>query len=184
MRLAILCAVLCGLAACGNLTSTTGSLCHATTDCAHGKECAGPDEGPVCGIAPREGCPDDTGCFNGQRCNALDDACSHDHVGSECGPACTGDMQCGAGFRCQGGACVALLCTEGFTCPDYQVCDPGRITATTPMYDRGHGCYDVACTSDAQCSGRFCVNSICQDMVGTCETPMVVARLEVVDGGE
>lgn len=169
MRLAIAC---CLLAACGG---TSGSDCHQMSECAQGLSCAGPNEDPVCGIGPREGCTDDSTCAaGGMRCNAMFDPCSRDYVGSDCGPACTGDMQCGAGFRCQSGACVAQLCTEGYTCPDYQVCDPGRITAMTPMYDRSHGCYDVTCTIDANCRGRFCVNSKCQDGLGTCEMPVVV----------
>ena len=172
-------ALLCLFTACSGIGSgigdgTSGSDCREMSDCAQGLSCGGPDEGPVCGIAPREECSTDAACFGGMRCNAIYDACTRDYVGSECSPACTGDAQCGTGFRCQTGACVAQLCTEGYTCPGYQVCDPGRITVVTPMYDRSHGCYDVACTTDAQCGGRFCVNSICQDSLGSCEKPVAV----------
>jgi hypothetical protein len=159
------------LTACGS--GGTGSDCRLKADCASNLFCSGPNDGPVCGIAPREGCESDATC-NAQRCSAISDSCSADGVGSECREACTGDTQCEQGFRCDAGACVAILCNAGYTCPARQVCDPSRITASTPIYDRHHGCFDVTCTLDADCGERFCVNGICQDGPGACAEPMLV----------
>jgi len=159
------------ITACGS--HGAGSECRESLDCDEGFDCSGPNDGPVCGIAPREGCFNDGTCSNGQRCNAIADTCSRDGVGSECGAACTSDAQCGPDFRCDLGACIAVLCTAGYTCPSYQRCDPSRITAATPFYDRHHGCFDIPCTTDGNCD-QFCVNGICQTAAGTCQTPMQV----------
>ena len=152
-----------------------GSDCHATSDCDEGLACSGVDDPPVCGIAPNEGCVDDNSCA-GTRCHAVSDNCSADGIGSECRQACTGDTECGQGFRCDAGACVAILCDEigSLGCAAREVCDPSRIVATTPIYDRTSGCFPVACESDATCGERFCVNGTCQDAIGTCVIPMLV----------
>jgi hypothetical protein len=160
------------LVGCGT-SGDVGSSCHTGADCAQGLGCAGPDDGPVCGIGPMQQCASDNDC-PGARCHAVFDACSADGIGSMCGPACTSDAQCGTGFACPSGACVAVLCNAGATCAARQVCDPSRITAQTPIYDRTSGCFDVACTADADCGSRPCVNGICQDGLGQCEKPMLV----------
>ena len=161
------------ITACGN-SGGSGSECHESADCAMGLECSGPDDGPVCGIGPREGCVNDANCTGGQRCGAIADTCSQDGVGSECKNACTVAADCGEGFRCDAGACAAVLCDAGYTCPSHQRCNPGVITGTTPMYDRHHGCVDVPCTSDVACGTDVCVNGICQTGLGACVMPMAV----------
>jgi hypothetical protein len=166
---ALLVAVL--LSGCGG--GGAGGDCHATADCKGDLECAGVNDGPACGIAPREQCADDGTCSGG-RCHAIGDPCSADAIGSECKPACTGDPECGAGFRCNAGACVAVLCNAGFACAPREVCDPARIPATAPVFDRHHGCFAVTCTGEADCGERFCVNGTCQDAVGACVVPMAV----------
>jgi hypothetical protein len=158
---------------CG--VSKGDGACHETADCAAGLDCSGPDDPPVCGVAPRQECATDTDCTTpGDRCHAIADSCSADGIGSECRAACQSDAECGAGFACPSGACVAVSCDAGFTCEAREVCDPSRITGSTPVYDRTHGCFAVACTADADCGPRFCVNSTCQDGEGTCVKPMLV----------
>jgi hypothetical protein len=168
-RTAILLALLAG---CGG-AGAAGSPCNERADCVAGLECSGPDDGPGCGIAPREECTTDTDCQGG-RCDAIEDGCSADDVGSQCNPACTGDAECGPGFACPAGACVAILCDAGFTCAAREVCDPARIPTTAPVYDRHHGCFAVACSTDGECNGLTCVNGTCQDGPGTCAKPMLV----------
>lgn len=160
------------LAACGG-DGGVDAPCHATTECAAGLGCAGPNDPQVCGIPPREPCADDAQCA-GARCHVIADPCSPDGFGSECRSACGTDPDCGAGFRCDAGACAAVRCDAGATCAGREVCDPSRITATTPTHDRTDGCYPVACTSDAGCGDRTCVNGACQDSIGTCEEPVLV----------
>src|SRR5258707_882902 len=116
----------------------TGTDCHLTADCDPGLGC----------LAPRQECSTDTDC-PGARCHAIFDSCSPDGIGWECRPACAGDGECGGSdFHCDAGACVAVSCDAGYTCPARQVCDPSRITAATPVFDRPHGCFNVACTGD------------------------------------
>jgi hypothetical protein len=167
------------LAACGHGSGGgnggIGADCHSTDDCTVSLECAGADDPPVCGVAPREGCADDSNC-PGQRCHAIEDGCSADGIGSECRDACTTDPECGgAGFRCDAGACVAVTCeNDQFQCAPREVCDPSRITASTPVFDRTHACFPVTCAIDGDCNGRVCVNGTCQDDLGTCVKPMLV----------
>jgi hypothetical protein len=170
MRWSIVVLVVVGCG-CGG---SVGDECRGAGDCDSDLFCADSDDPPVCGIGPREECSDDTQCA-GARCHAVADSCSADGIGSMCGPACVGDSECGgAGFRCDAGACVVVLCNAGFACVPQQVCDPARIAATTPVYDRHHGCFAVPCANDGECSGRLCVNGTCQDAPGTCSEPMLV----------
>jgi hypothetical protein len=177
MRILVL---LVSMAACSTTAgdrggdNDVGSDCSASADCAAELGCLGPDDGRVCGVAPREECAADDACADGQRCSAIDDPCSRDTVGSQCRPACTESTACGAGFRCDNGACVAIACNAGYACPTHQVCDPARIAAATAAYDRHHGCFDVACNADAECAGLYCVNGICQTGAGTCQEPIAV----------
>lgn len=151
-----------------------GDHCRSSADCDEALDCAGADDAPVCGIAPREECSDDNGCSGGSVCHAIFDSCSADSIGSHCEVPCTGDPECGPDFVCDAGHCVAQQCDAGFACEDREVCDPGRIGATAPVFDRHHGCFAVACATDDECGARFCVNGTCQDAVGTCVEPMLV----------
>jgi len=149
------------------------SDCRETTDCSGDLYCAGPNDPPVCGIAPRQECAADVDC-PGARCHAIDDSCSRDGIGSQCGPGCVGDGECGGGFRCDAGACVAILCDAGYTCAARERCAPSEILPTDPIYDRHHGCFPTECLEDAGCGARFCVNGTCQDGPGACAEQMLV----------
>jgi hypothetical protein len=164
------------LSACGGDPSSgsDGSECRMPGDCDVGLACAGPNDPQACGIPPREGCAADADCTAADRCHVVADPCSPDGFGSECRPACSGDPECGSGLRCSSGACVAILCTAGFTCAAREACDPARITSATPVFDRHHGCFPISCTSDAACTPRSCVNGSCQDRPGTCVVPVAV----------
>lgn len=168
-RLILALVVACTAPACGD------GDCRSRDECGSGEFCAGPNGGPACGIAPREECSDDQQCINGT-CHAIDDSCSFDGIGSACRAACTGDTDCGTGFRCNAdGACEAVPCDDGFDCPVHQACDPAAIGPTTPVFDRHHGCVNVSCSGDSDCDdGLFCVNEICQTGVGSCQVPMNV----------
>lgn len=166
------------LLACGDDGSDGGGVgarCNAHADCDQDLACAGPNDHPGCGIPPREQCTDDSTC-GGDRCHVIPDPCSVDGFGTECRSACTGDGNCGAGFRCDNGACRAILCDAGagVTCAGREVCDPARITAATPLWDHTDGCFPVACTSDDACGERACVNGECQDTRGTCVEPIAI----------
>ena len=167
--------VLLVLASCGGSGNGVNSPCASRDDCNEGLGCMGPNDRQACGIPPREECMTDAQCTGGDRCHAINDACSADGVGSECKLACTGDGACGVGFRCDNGACVAIACDAGFTCPQRQTCTPSMITTALPVHARHHACFDVSCTDDDGCGGRFsCVNGICQDGAGTCQEPIQV----------
>ena len=158
----------------GGGNGDVGAPCHGGGDCSADLACAGVNDPQVCGIPPREGCATDADC-GGDRCHAVDDPCSPDGIGSECRPACDLiDGICGPGFTCDAGACVAIRCDAGFACEGREVCDPSRITATTPVFDRNHACFPVTCADDSACAGRFCVNGTCQDTLGSCEIPVAV----------
>ena len=165
--------VIAVLASCGDGLRGVNSDCRNTDDCAGDLECAGVNDPAVCGIAPHEDCIDDTAC-GADRCHAIIDPCSPDTIGSECRAACADDGECGDGFRCDLGACVAILCDAGFACAPRQICDIARITPATPVFDRNHGCFEVACTADIGCGDRFCVNGTCQDDLGTCQQLVAV----------
>lgn len=167
--------LIAALSACGCGGGGTGSACHADADCAAELACAGPNDRQACGIPPREECTSDADCTGvSGRCHLIGDPCSADGFGSQCRPACTGDAACGVGLRCDAGACVAIACNAGFACANREVCDPARITAATPVYDRHHGCFPIACSSDGECAGLSCVNGRCQDGPGTCVVPVAV----------
>lgn len=162
------------MSGCGN-SGDEGSECRASRDCNVGLGCAGPDDPHACGIAPREECGSDAACnAAGDRCHAIADSCSSDGIGSECGPACSGDGACGTGFRCSAGACVAIACDAGFACAAREVCDPAQLPSSTPVYNRHHGCFSITCSFDGECPGRYCVNGSCQDGLGTCAVPIAV----------
>jgi hypothetical protein len=168
------CAVLIFIG-CGD--GSAGSECHSTRDCdVHsGLACVGQTDHGGCGIPPRQDCSGDVDC-NGvaQRCHAILDSCSPDGIGSECRPACAQDGECGSDLRCDAGACVAISCAAGFACAGREVCEPARIPASAPVYDRHHGCFLVTCAADSECGSRFCVNGSCQDLLGTCMEPQQV----------
>ncbi len=171
MRLLVLLSI---FAACGG--GTNGDTCHAQGDCATGYGCVGPDEGPVCGIAPHRECDNDQSCTSGEHCHAIYDSCSPGGVGSMCGPACTA-TSCGAGFQCNAsGACEPIPCDQGSTCPSFQKCDPTVAhDMSGPVWSHTDGCVNVACGNDSGChEGEACVNSFCQTSIGTCEKPMLV----------
>src|SRR5690606_24874172 len=112
-------------------------------------ECAGVNDGPLCGIAPMEQCFSNLECFDGTVCHAVNDICSLDGVGSTCGLPCTGDSDCQEGFACGlEGACVARSCEVDFACAEREICDAARIAADAPAFDRHHGCFAIACTDD------------------------------------
>jgi hypothetical protein len=151
-----------------------GDECRSGADCDDALDCAGPNGGPVCGIAPNEQCGSNAECGDGSVCHAVFDPCSADFVGAECGTPCTGDPECGTGFVCDGGNCIAQTCDAGFACEAREDCDPDRIASAAPTYDQHHGCFAVACTADADCGARFCVNGTCQDGAGVCVEPIAV----------
>lgn len=167
---------LCGLALALGLIAAGcgGDDCRSGSECGDDEACFGPNGGPVCGIAPRQECADDSECA-GQICQVVADSCSFDGIGSLCRAACS-PGECNDDFRCNAnGACEAIPCDEGFDCPEHQACDPGSITAGTPVYDQHHGCVNVTCTADSGCPDtQFCVNGFCQVSIGRCEIPMAV----------
>lgn len=152
---------------------SVGRACHSSADCDDQLYCWGPNQIGVCGIPPRQECASDAAC-GGTACQAVYDTCSRDGVGSECRTGCSGDDQCGDGFRCELSACVAIRCDQGYQCFTHQVCDVSRIPSGAPIYDRHHGCFDVECTADDDCGGGFCVNLVCQDALGACQPPVAV----------
>lgn len=151
--------------------------CRSTADCSGDQECATPNAPQVCGIPPREECATNDDC-PGTACHAIADTCSPDGVGSECRATCLTDTECGGNFRCNttDSTCEPLPCDEGYTCPDYQVCDTSIFTDATPVHARHHGCVDITCAADADCidAAPFCVNSVCRVGLGACQTPMLV----------
>ena len=157
------------LALCDPAAIVEGAACQGRSDCPTDYICAGPDDPGVCGIPPLEACANAAECGEDISCHAIPDSCSPDGVGSECGEDCTEDS-CADGFTCSGGACRAILCTEGFVCPDHQTCDTAGITDDMVVHERTHGCVDVTCASTADCgSGHSCVNGICQSGPGVCQ---------------
>ncbi|MEM9188211.1 MAG: hypothetical protein AAGF12_03505 [Myxococcota bacterium] len=130
--------------------------------------CGGPNDFRGCGIPPREECQTDADCGRGTRCHAVEDPCSRDGVGSVCRPPCTGAAgECGPGFECSAGACIATPCPT-FGCAAHQQCDPSSVAGAVRVMDQHHGCVDQNCTTDAECGRLFCVNRICQTAVGVC----------------
>ena len=152
---------------CGT-SGGAGDRCQAQSDCASGLGCVGPDDGPVCGIAPMHGCDDTTGCSGGDVCHAVADACSATGVGSMCGPPCTA-TSCGTGFTCSAaGACEPTACGAALACPDYQRC--GAPVASGPVWSHTNGCADISCTATQDCPDGplYCVNGKCQTSFGAC----------------
>lgn len=148
--------------------------CRSRASCASGSYCAGPNDRMVCGIPPREQCDDSASCPGGV-CHAINDSCSPDGVGSECGSECTA-TSCGPGFRCNAQkACEAIPCDEGFTCPSYQRCDTAAAHGTGPVHARTSGCVAIVCSLDKDCpTGKACVNGACADGPGMCRLDLPV----------
>jgi hypothetical protein len=176
VRLLLAC---CFVLGCGGSSASSGEKgtdCRAQTDCNSPLGCLGPDEGPVCGVAPQHGCETTDGCGSGSVCNAIIDSCSDSGVGSMCGTPCNA-TSCGAGFRCSTtSVCEPIPCDEGFTCAAHQRCDTTLAHDTSgPVYDHSHGCVNVACAKDADCpESQFCVNAFCQTAPGTCQEIIAV----------
>jgi len=150
-----------------------GLACHSSSGCAGGLVCSGPNDGPVCGIGPKQQCSSSADCPQGEVCNAVFDPCSASGIGSECNVPCGA---CGDGFRCNASsACEPVPCDEGFTCPSHQTCDKTAAHAAGPVFAGNHGCLNISCTGDSGCpSGKACVNGFCQDHTGSCEEVMNV----------
>jgi hypothetical protein len=191
-------------------TQPTTTACHSTDDC-------GPI-GPVvccttgncwpnaCPIPPTM-CP--TGstvlqCTRSQDCDAGGTCVTTTSGCPQCSqsacqypaPPCTQSPDnCGPSARCQpdGGICVALLCTQGYSCSaDYRCavgnsaadaygcepipCNDGWTCATntrctsasTPV---NHGCTALPCKSDGDCDCGYCVNGTCGSNLGVCSSP-------------
>ena len=137
--------------------------------------CAAPNDPNVCGIPPQEFCAVDGECGEGSRCHSVQDSCSPDGVGSDCGQPCGEELGCGDNFVCDEGACRPRRCDQGGTCLDVQVCDPETIDPAAPAYDQTNGCVFVACQSDGDCGeSLFCVKGICQQSLGVCSEFMAV----------
>jgi hypothetical protein len=153
----------------GILGGDVGDSCRTKDDCDSDLYCRGPNQPNVCGIPPRERCASDTDCPMGTVCHAVYDGCSPDGIGSECMPPCTA-MSCGTDFRCNvGGACEPTPCNEGFTCPDWQKCDPVAAHAMGPIHARTFGCVNITCSDDSVCpTGKVCVTEYCQNGAGSC----------------
>lgn len=168
-----------GAASCeggGVLGGGNGDSCRSNDDCGSDLYCFGPNRSNVCGIPPRELCASNADCPMGTVCQIIFDSCSQDGFGSECLPPCTVNS-CAMGSRCNaGGACEPIPCDEGFTCPDRQECDSALAhDMTLPVHARSNGCVNIDCTADIGCpTGKFCVNSYCQDGLGACGEQMLV----------
>jgi len=144
--------------------------CRGNDDCAGDLVCLDADPRNTCGVPPREGCVSSAECAMGAVCHAIADSCSADDVGSECGPPCSADADCGTSFRCgPDGACAALTCAEGYACLAVEDCDEASLPSDTPVHGRDHRCQKVACSDDSVCPGSgVCVNDICQSSAGLC----------------
>jgi hypothetical protein len=168
-----------GMASCeggGIIGGGDGDSCRTTDDCNGDLYCRGPNATNVCGIPPQEFCASDPDCPMGTVCHAVWDGCSSDAVGSECNPPCMA-TGCGSDFRCNaGGKCERIPCDEGFTCPDWQKCDPMVAHDTSvPVHARTSGCVNITCTDDNACpTGKSCVTGYCQDGLGACREDIAV----------
>ena len=141
--------------------------CRSTSDCGGlaGGYCASPGA-PICGGACMVGdpCADDAKCASdfgvGYVCDYPACNCNGDRT---CVFGCNSNADCDEGETCSAAhRCVAMLCTQGQTCPPQFDCVP---TGPTEL------CRRRSCTSDGQCSGGFCVNGSCFKQLGTCELP-------------
>lgn len=153
-----------------------GGHCHATSDCRRGLECAGPNEGPSCGIPPRQECEATINCPMGEVCSSTFDACSASGLGSTCAPPCTA-TSCGDGLRCNpAGVCEPVPCDEGFRCAPHLRCDVASAHQMGAVWSRTSGCVSVDCTGDDDCAmyGGYCVNQRCQQGIGKCVEVMLV----------
>jgi hypothetical protein len=165
------------LAVFAGCSGTVGDSCRDESDCRGDLYCRGPDDGPACGIGPREQCASDADCIDSV-CHAVADYCSADGIGSECGTPCS-EVACPDGFRCSvGSACEPIPCDEGFACPAYQRCDPAAAHASAPVHALTHGCVSIPCSldeRDADCpAGTVCTNGVCQSGAGTCQEVQLV----------
>jgi len=161
----------------GGTTSQGGSGgqggCHDSSVCGPSEGCIGPED-INCGIPPQEQCFSNADCPGGDVCHSIPDSCSPDHVGSQCGPACAQDSDCGDGFACgSGGSCAPLACdTPGSGCLPSQTCDPASIDPSAPASQRTTGCQKITCQSDGMCpTSTVCVNGYCQTGLGVCMPP-------------
>ena len=163
--------------ATGGTTSQGGSGgqggCHDSSVCGPAEGCVGPED-INCGIPPQEQCFSNADCPSGDVCHSIPDSCSPDHVGSQCGPACAQDLDCGDGFACgAGGSCAPLACdAPGSGCLPSQTCDPASIDPNAQASQRTDGCLKITCQNDGMCpTSTVCVNSYCQTGLGVCSPP-------------
>lgn len=148
--------------------------CRSSIECMLDLGCVGPSD-TNCGIPPQQQCAGDGDCGGGGNvCHAIADSCSPRGIGSMCGAACTPGDACGDGFVCDAqGACRPIPCDDpAYACRAAETCDPGSIDPAGAVYDITHGCTSIACADDGPCPGTsVCVNSYCQDGLGTCMPP-------------
>ena len=116
--------------------------------------------GDVSSDAPPGPCTTNADCPGGQVCDVAARACM----------PCRTNVQCGDGFRCAGGTCVAQQqCGLTTPCPAGLQCDPAAGAC-------------VECVQDADCPpAKFCQDRICIDRPTACGLAFVCPDGKVCD---
>jgi hypothetical protein len=136
--------------------------CRDWNDCQATYECLAPGEFPGCGPCdPTPGCSSDVDCAAGQVCEKEGCLCVQNMTGMICIPSCA-KAGCPNGQTCgESGHCAPTLCDATTPCPKLFDC-------LMPLDSREGTCARHSCTQDSDCSGGFCVDGACYQMLGTC----------------
>jgi cysteine-rich repeat protein len=139
------CNASCQLERCGNGRVDSGEVCDdGNTDDADG-----------CKADCAFTCTLDADCADTDLCNGIETCTSGGSTASRCaaGTPPADGFACGSGLLCNGGACVATACGDGFLSAG-EACDDGNTT-------NGDGCDSdctFTCSADADCSDGVVCN--------------------------
>lgn len=135
--------------ACGTIRGTPPQLLRVCVECLADSDCpsAKPHCGGTGGISKCGVCASDQDCATG--------ICSD----GACMPGCTAQSPCPSPLT----ACAATERCEALTCETDAAC-PANATC-----QQGH-CLRRSCTKDGDCDSGGCVNGVCYETLGTCNT--------------
>jgi hypothetical protein len=144
----------------GVVDSGLGPACHTSSQCPAGSYCLG-----ALGSSCTMGCPA-TQCMDNSQCEA--GVCRTVHPTATCAvgpgflycvPPCQTQDDCPIESTCYQGTCEISACPFGMGCPAYAQCVGA---------DNIGLCSSKSCTTDGDCPQGYCVNGLCQHVLGSC----------------
>jgi hypothetical protein len=142
--------------------SGLGPACHTSSECAAGSYCLGALGGSCTMGCPATQCNDNSQCEGGTTCRSIHPTatCAAGPGVLYCMPPCQTRDDCPIESDCYSGSCAPSSCTFGvIPCPGYAHCVGADMIAL---------CVSSSCKADSDCPTGYCVNGVCQHILGAC----------------